>query len=157
MAKERHAMKLLFLGDQDHQTLQEKQVAALSGRDLDLMVEFWSTSDMGIFARLDALPPERLTLIASRHGAVPAVHWTARNPSRVRRLVLLHPSLHLNLPYQPAPTPHFVPTLVIANSKEFIPSADQIAALAGKLFHDYALHITAEPAELKDTLTLLSF
>lgn len=151
-------MKLLFLGDQDHQHLQEKQAAILAQRGLEPVVEYWSTSDMGIFARLDAAAAEDpLTLVASRHGAVPATHWAARNPSRVRRLILLHPSLHLNLPYQPAPVAHFVPTLVVCNSKEFIPSADQVGELAGKLFHDYALHITPEPAELKDTLTLLSF
>lgn len=149
-------MRFFFLGDQDHQPLQEKQVATLIERELDPTVEYWNTSDMAIFARLDALPQGPLTLIASRHGAVPATHWTARNPSRVRRMVLLHPSLHLNLPYQPSPMPHFVPTMVVCNSKEFIPSADQIGALAGKLFHDYALHITSEPAELKDTLNLLS-
>lgn len=149
-------MSLVFLGDADHRPLQEKQVEVLAARDLELLVEYWNTSDMAIFSRLDAHAEPRLTLIASRHGAVPATHWTARNPSRVRRLILLHPSLHLNLPYQPPPVPHFVPTLVIANSKEFIPPADQVAALAGKLFHDYALHITPEPPELKDTLSLLS-
>jgi pimeloyl-ACP methyl ester carboxylesterase len=148
-------MTFLYLGDQDHKALQEKQVTTLQGRELELAVEYWDTSDMSIFARLDALP-ERVTLIASRHGAIPATHWTARNPGRVRRLVLLHPSLHLNLPYQPAPNPHFVPTLVVCNSKEFIPSADQIGALAGKLFHDYALHITPEPTDLVATLSLLS-
>lgn len=146
----------LFIGDRDHQPLQEKQVATLCARALEVTVEYWPVGDTSIFARLDSLPEDPLTLLASRHGAVPAVHWVARNPRRVRRLVLLHPSLHLNLPYQPAPLPHFVPTLVICNSKEFIPSTDQIADLAGKLFHEYALHVTAEPAELKDTLVLLA-
>lgn len=149
-------MKVLFLGDREHQALQEKQVASLLAREIELSAEYWDTSDMTIFARLDGQPEPRLTLVASRHGAVPAVHWTARNPGRVRRLVLLHPSLHLNLPYQPSPPPHFVPTLVICNSKEFIPSADQLGALAGKLFHDYALHITPELPELADTLSLLA-
>lgn len=149
-------MTILFLGDTDHKVLQEKQVAALATRELEVVVEYWNSSDMSIFSRLDALPPERLTLIASRHGAVPATHWTARNPNRVRRLVLLHPSLHLNLPYQPPPTPHFVPTMVVCNSKEFLPSADQLGSLAGKLFHEYVLHITPEPADLKDTLSLLA-
>lgn len=150
-------MTVLFLGDRDHQALQEKQVATLREREeLTFEVEFWDTSDMSIFSRLDAHPDPTLTLIGSRHGSVPATHWTARNPRRVRRLVLLHPSLHLNLPYQPLPTPHFVPTMVVCNSKEFIPSADQISMLAGKLFHDYALHITPEPMELKDTLSLIS-
>ena len=149
-------MSLIYLGDSDHRPLQEKQVEVLSARELELQVEYWNPSDMSIFARLDAHPEPRVTLIASRHGAIPATHWTARNPNRVRRLILLHPSLHLNLPYQPPPLPHFVPTMVVANSKEFIPPADQVAALAGKLFHDYALHITPEPPELKDTLNLLS-
>ncbi len=146
---------ILFLGDSEHRALQEKQVASLLSRQLDLSVEYWDTSDLSIFSRLDSLA-ESVTLIASRHGAVPATHWTARNPRRVRRLLLLHPSLHLTLPYQPSPPPHFVPTLVICNSKEFIPSTDQLGLLAGKLFHDYALHITPEPAELADTLSLLS-
>jgi hypothetical protein len=147
---------VLFLGDLEHRALQEQQVATLLARPLELSTEYWAPGDLSIFARLDALPERPLLLLASRHGAVPAVHWTARNPSRVRRLVLLHPSLHLNLPYQGAPAPHFVPTLVVCNSKEFIPSADQLAALAGKLFHDYALHITPERPELVDTLSLLA-
>lgn len=149
-------MNLIFLGDNEHAKLQAQQIQSLRQRELEPTVLSWSVGDMGVFNRLDELDPP-VTLIASRHGSVPATSWTSRNPTRVRRLVLLHPSLHLGLPYQPVPAPHFVPTLVVVNSKEFHPSAEQIASVAGKLFHDYALHITSEPAELQDTLTLLAF
>lgn len=149
-------MLFIFLGDSDHRALQEHQVATLKDRQPSLQVEFWDPSDMSLFSRLEGLPEPHLHLIGSRHGAVAAVHFTARHPRRVRRLVLLHPSLHLNLPYQPPPTPHFVPTLVICHSKEFVPSADLIAQRAGLLFHDYALHLTPEPPELRETLSLLA-
>lgn len=151
-------MAIFFLGDTEHQTLQEKQVATLQKRELELLVDYWDTSDLSVFTRLEAAAEKAgapITLLASRHGAIPATHWTARNPQRVRRLLLLHPSLHLTLPYQQLPAPHFVPTMVVCNSKEFIPSSAQLSVLAGKLFHDYALHITAEPLELTDTLSLI--
>lgn len=154
-------MAIIFLGDIEHRSLQEKQVATLESRELTLAcVEYWDSNDTTIFSRLETLVAEHggaLTLVASRHGSVPATHWTSRNPRWVRRLVLLHPSLHLNLPYQPLPSPHFVPTLVVCNSKEFIPSSQQLSTLSGKLFCDYSLHITPEPSELEDTLRLLSF
>ncbi len=148
-------MNLVFLTDNEHQSLQAQQLLALQERGLQPSMLNWTVGDMGIFKELDALEAP-LLLIASRHGAVPAASWTSRNPTKVRRLVLLHPSLHLGLPYQPVPQPHFVPTIVVVNSKEFYPSADQITAVVSKFFHDYALHITSEPAELKDTLSLLS-
>ncbi len=149
-------LNLIFVGDNEHAKLQARQVQSLRQRELEPTVMTWTVGDMSIFDRLEDLEAP-VTLVASRHGSVPATSWTSRNPTRVRRLVLLHPSLHLGLPYQPVPAPHFVPTLVVVNSKEFHPSADQIASFAGKLFHDYALHITSEPAELQDTLTLLAF
>lgn len=149
-------MNLCFLADNEHQTLQAQQIQALHERQLEPTVITWTVGDMEVFRELDALSAPTV-LIASRHGAVPATSWTSRNPASVRRLILLHPSLHLGLPYQPIPAPHFVPTLVVVNSKEFYPSADHISAVAGKLFHDYALHITSEPPALTDTLSLLSF
>lgn len=149
-------MNLVFLTDNEHQSLQAQQLKALQERGLEPTVLNWKVGDMEFFRDLEALPAPFI-LIASRHGSVPATSWTSRNPTRVRRLILLHPSLHLGLPYQPVPQPHFVPTMVVVNSKEFYPSADQITAVAGKFFHDYAIHVTSEPAELKDTLSLLSF
>lgn len=149
-------MNLVFLGDNEHQSLHSQQVATLEQRGLEPAVLSWGLSDLSIFQELQQ-QPSPVTLLASRHGSVPATIWTSRNPGRVRRLVLLHPSLHLGLPQQALPAPHFVPTLVVVNSKEFHPAADQIAILAGKFFHDYALHITSESAELKDTLSLLAF
>ena len=149
-------MSILYLGDEHHRPIQDKHVEVLKNRELDMQVDFWKVGDLSIFHQLDALPAEPITMIGARLGAVPAVAWTARNPSRVRRLILLHPSLHLNLPYQPAPVPHFVPTLVLCHNKEWDPSAEQIADYAGKLFHEYVIHLTSEPPELRDTLTLLA-
>ena len=151
----RTSMNLVFLGDTEHEKLQTEQIRVLQERELAPTVIRWTPGDMTLFSELDQLASP-ITMIASRHGSIPATSWTSRNPTRVRRLILLHPSLHLGLPYQPLPAPHFVPTMVVVNSKEFHPSADQLSSLVGKFFHDYALHITPESAELKDTLSLLS-
>jgi hypothetical protein len=150
-------MPIVFLGDDHHRYFQEKQVETLASRLSELEVLYWSTAGLDVFTNLDRLSENgKLTLIASRHGAIPAVHWTARNREKVKRQILLHPSLHLNIPGLEAPSPHFISTMVICHSKVVSPSHEEISTLAGKLFHDYSVHLTTEPAELSSTLSLLS-
>lgn len=150
-------MNILYLGDEQFRPIQEQHIETLSRRGLEPTVHFWSPSDLRIFETLDKHPnDDPLIIVGSRLGAIPAVHWTARNPNRVRRQILLHPSLHLNMPGQVAPQPHFVPTLIIHHSKEGQPNLEEVTPLAAKMFHDYALHLTPEPAELKSTLSLIS-
>lgn len=150
-------MPLVFVGDTPHRYFQEKQVETLRKRASDLEVHFWSTEGFGIFSDLDRSAEEgRLFLIASRHGAIATVQWVARNPDKVERLVLLHPSLHLNLAGMDAPTPHFVPTTVICHSRVSNPGYEEIAQRAGSFFHDYSIHLTPEPMELTSTLSLLT-
>ncbi len=145
-----------YIGDDINWRLQAKHLDTLKERNLSLGSETWTPGDPDILERLDQLPSGPLTLIASRLGAIPAAHWTAENPSKVRRLILLHPSLHLNFPYQGPPKIHFIPTLLVCHQRETQPSYEEIVTLAGKLFADYSLHLTTEPAELADTLTLLT-
>lgn len=148
---------IVFLGDDHHRYFQEKQVATLKERVSDLQVIFWPTTGFEVFGQLDRLSEkEQLFLIGSRHGAIPAIHWTARNPTKVRRQVLLHPSLHLNMPGLEAPQPHFVSTMLICHNKVVSPSHEDISDVAGKFFHDYTFHITSEPAELTSSLSLLA-
>ncbi len=150
-------MPIVFIGDDHHRYFQEKQAETLSERSEDLQVLYWPTVGLEIFKQLDELAAEdKLLLIASRHGAIPVVHWTARNPSKVRKQILLHPSLHLNIPGLEAPESHFIPTMVFCHSKVASPSHEEIATLAGKLFHDYSVHLSTEPAELTSTLRLLA-
>lgn len=151
-------MKIVFVGDEHHRYFQEKQVAAVEKRIPELEVLYWSTAGFEVFRQLDELSAqEKLFLVASRHGAIPTIHWTARNPEKVRKQVLLHPSLHLNMPGLEAPLPHFVPTILICHSKVTSPSSDDISEVAGNFFHDYSIHITSESEELAASLSLLSF
>lgn len=151
-------MGIVFLGDEHHRYFQEKQAETLKARVEDLQVVYWSTEGFSVFRDLDlaAVKQPPLTLIGSRHGAIPAVHWTARNPGRVSKLFLLHPSLHLNLTGMDVPEPHFVPTIMICHSKVTSPNYEDLAVLAGKYFHNYTLHLTSEPVELTSTLQLLA-
>lgn len=151
-------MSTIFVGDEHHRSFfQEAQVSTLSERVESLKALYWSTEGMQIFKEIDDLfTGEKLTLIASRHGAIPVVHWTARNQDKVKKQILLHPSLHLNLPGMEAPVPHFVSTMVVCHSKVVSPNHEEIATFAGKLFHEYSVHLTTEPAELTSTLKLLS-
>lgn len=150
-------MPIVFLGDDHHRYFQEAQRDALSERVDDLEVLFWSTEGLNIFYDLDRLAErDKLFLIGSRHGAIPAVHWTARNPQKVKKQVLLHPSLHLTMPGLEPPAPHFVSTTLVLNSKITNPSHEEVTTVAGKLFHDYSVHLTPEPAELTSTLKLLA-
>lgn len=150
-------MQIVFIGDDHHSYFQEKQVEVLSKRAPDLKTIYWSTIGFQIFRELDELSAqEKLFIVASRHGAIPASHWTARNTEKVRRMVLLHPSLHLNMPGMEAPAPHFVPTMVLCHNKVDNPSLEDISDFSGKLFHDYSVHITSEPPELEASLSLLS-
>lgn len=151
-------MATVFLGDEHHRYFQEKQAETLAGRVEDLHVIYWSTEGFSVFRELDNLADKGpLVLIGSRHGAIAAVHWTARNPHRVNKLFLLHPSLHLNLAGMDLPEPHFVTTMMVCHSKVASPSYESLADLAGKFFHNYTLHLTSEPVELTSTLSLLSF
>lgn len=151
-------MNILYLGDQQFRSIQEEQVKTLQERGFEPVVHYWAPSDLSIFETLEQHELEApLVVVGSRLGAIPAVHWTARNPNRVRRQVLLHPSLHLNFPGQVAPKPHFVPTLIVHHSKEGQPTFGEITPLAGAMFHDYALHLTPEPANMSSTLSLMAF
>lgn len=150
-------MPIVFVGDDHHRYFQEKQVETLEKRCENLEVLYWSTVGLQIFSRLDELAlSENLLLIGSRHGAIPVVHWTARNPSKARKLVLLHPSLHLNIPGLESPVPHFVTTTLICHSRVSNPDGEELCSMAGKFFHDYSVHLTSEPAELNSSLSLLS-
>lgn len=150
-------MTVVFIGDEHHRYFQEKQAQTLLEREQNTQIRYWSTVGMSFFSELDALAEkDNLFLIGSRHGAIPAVHWTAQNPHRVARQILLHPSLHLNIPGLEAPAPHFVPTMVICHDKVANPNFEEITEQAGKLFHDYSVHLTSEPAELRSTLSLLN-
>ena len=150
-------MPIVFIGDEHHRYFQEKQVETLQARVEELAVLFWDTQGFRVFQKLDELSQKGpLTLIGSRHGAIPTVHWTARNPQKVARQFLLHPSLHLNLAGMEPPLPHFIPTMMVCHSKVLSPSADDLATMAGKFFHDYSIHLTSEPSELTSTLQLLS-
>jgi hypothetical protein len=157
LRREGAQVKIVFVGDEHHRYFQEQQVACLKKRKADLETYFWSTEGMDFFSKFDALAQDsRLFLIGSRHGAIPAVHWTARNPDKVGRLVLLHPSLHLSLAGLEPPDPHFVPTMVVCQTKVTSPNYDDIAAIAGRMFHDYSVHLTSEPSEMTSTLSLLA-
>lgn len=150
-------MSIVFVGDDYHKYFQKKQVEVLLDRVPDLKVLYWPTVGLEIFEELDELSQDdTLFLIGSRHGAIPAAHWTARNPQKVTRQVLLHPSLHLNIPGMEAPLPHFIPTMVICHDKVSQPTHEEISTLAGKLFHEYNVHLTSEPAEMTSTLSLLA-
>lgn len=150
-------MSVVFVGDDHHRYIQEKQVETLQKRLPDIQVLYWPTVGLEIFRQLDELASaEKLLLIGSRHGAIPTVQWTARNTDKVRRQVLLHPSLHLNLPGLEPPTPHFISTLIFCHTKVASPGFEEISSLAGKFFHEYSVHLTPEPAELTSTLSLLS-
>lgn len=149
--------RVVFVGDEHHRYFQEKQSLVLTERRPDTEVIYWSTVGLETMTQLDVLGQHQpLILIASRHGAIPVLHWVARNPGKTRKLVLLHPSLHLNFPGLEAPDPHFISTTIICHSKASSPGYEEIAEMAGKFFHDYSLHLTSEPAELKSTLTLLT-
>ena len=150
-------VSIVFVGDEHHRYFQEQQLATLKERKPDIEVYFWSTQGLDFFSKLDQLAEkEKPYFIGSRHGAIPVVHWTARNPGKARRLVLLHPSLHLGVAGLEPPEPHFVPTMVGCQSKITSPGYEEIAALAGKMFHDYSVHLTPEPSALKSTLSLLA-
>ena len=150
-------MNIVFVGDEHHRYFQEQQIATLKSRKPDLEVYFWSTQGLDFFSKLDALYKDTpLYFIASRHGAIPVVHWTARNPGKASRLVLLHPSLHLSVAGLEPPEPHFVPTMVVCQTKVTSPNYEDISGLAGKLFHDYSVHLTPEPSEMTSTLSLLA-
>jgi hypothetical protein len=150
-------VSIVFVGDEPHRYFQDQQVATLKKRKPDLEVYFWSTQGMDFFSKLDALAEKgRLFLIGSRHGAIATVHWTARNPSKASRLVLLHPSLHLGVAGLEPPEPHFVPTMVVCHTKITSPGYDDINSVAGKFFHDYSMHLTPEPSEMTSTLSLLA-
>ena len=41
-------------------------------------------------------------------------------------------------------------------SKVTSPNYEDISGLAGKLFHDYSVHLTPEPSEMTYTLSLLA-
>lgn len=154
---ESQGMTIVYVGDDHHKYFQKLQVETLKKRVPDLEVLFWPTVGLETFEQLDQLKEKgRLFLIGSRHGAIPVVHWTARNPQWVSRQVLLHPSLHLNIPGLEAPVPHFVSTMVVCHSKVSSPDHEEISTLAGKLFHEYSVHLTSEPAELTSTLSLLA-
>lgn len=148
---------LLFLGDDRFTALQDRQYGILSDRGLSAVRSTWQTGDPAILETLTEQSAEiPLTIVASRLGAVPAVAWTAQNPNRTRRLILLHPSLHLSIPEFGPAAPHFVPTLVIHQSKLPEPSLEVMSSLARALFHDHSLHSTAEPDHLPATLALLN-
>ena len=150
-------MPIVFIGDEHHRYFQEHQVATLQSRVDDLKVLYWDTQGFQIFRQLDELAKQgSLTLLGSRHGAIAAVHWTARNPGKVSRQFLLHPSLHLNLAGMEPPVPHFIPTMMVCHTKVASPSHEDLATLTGKFFHDYSVHLTSEPAELTSTLQLLN-
>lgn len=150
-------MKIVFVGDEHHRYFQEQQVACLQKRTPHLEVYFWSTQGMDFFSKLNSFAEkERLFLIGSRHGAIPVAHWTARNPDKAGRLVLLHPSLHLSLAGLEPPEPHFVPTMVVCQTKVTSPNYEEIGVVAGKMFHDYSMHLTSEPSEMTSTLSLLA-
>lgn len=150
-------MSIVYIGDTHHRYFQEKHVETLQDRTQDLKVIFWSTEGFDVFRELDQLSADGpLHILGSRHGAIPAVHWTARHPEKVAKLFLLHPSLHLNLSGMDVPQPHFVSTMLICHSKVTSPSADDLSDLAGKFFHNYTLHLTSEPVELQSTLKLLA-
>lgn len=150
-------MSLVFVGDEHHRYFQEQQIATLKERRPDLKTYFWSTEGLDFFSRLNELAgTERPFLIGSRHGAIPVVHWAARNPGKARRLVLLHPSLHLGVAGLEPPEPHFVPTMVVCHTRISSPGYDELSVLAGKMFHEYSVHLTPEPSELHSTLSLLA-
>lgn len=150
-------MNIVYLGDEPSRAIQEQQLEVLSERDLQVAPLFWNTADLAVFEQLDQQADGNpLLLIGSRLGAIPAIHWTARNPHSVRRLVLLHPALHLNLPGEDAPKPHFVPTMIVHHSKEGNPRFEEVPPLAGAMFCDYALHLTPEPPSLRSTLSLMA-
>ncbi len=137
--------------------MQERQYGVLTDRGLSIARSTWQTGDPAILEELTERSADApLTLIASRLGAVPAIAWTAQNPNRTRRLILLHPSLHLSIPEFGSTSPHFVPTLVVHQSKLPEPSLEVMSSLARALFHDHSLHSTAEPDHLPATLALLS-
>ena len=152
-------MSVIFIGDDHHRYFQEKQVETLQERLPDLEVIYWSTVGLEIFRQLDQLTAAEkpLTLVGSRHGAIVSVQWTARNHDKVKRQVLLHPSLHLNAPGLEPPNPHFIPTMVICHTKVASPGFEEISSLAGKFFHEYSVHLTPESSELTSTLSLLKF
>lgn len=150
-------MQVVFVGDDHHKYFQKKQVETLKSRVADLNVIYWPTVGLEIFEQLDTIAEEgRLFLIGSRHGAIPLVHWASKNPNKVIRQILLHPSLHLNIPGLESPTPHFISTMVICHNKVSTPTHEEISTLAGKFFHEYNVHLTSEPAELTSTLSLLT-
>lgn len=150
-------VSIIFVGDEHHRYFQDSQVETLKQRKPDLDIYFWSTVGLDFFSRLDSASQRGpLYLIGSRHGSIPVVHWAARNPNKTRRIVLLHPSLHLSAAGLEPPEPHFVPTMVVCHTKITSPSYDDIANVAGKLFHDYSIHLTSEPSELTSTLNLLA-
>lgn len=150
-------MSIVFVGDEHHRYFQDQQIATLKNRKPDIEVYFWSTVGLDFFSKLDELARDnRPYFIASRHGAIPVVHWTARNPEKAARLVLLHPSLHLSVSGLEPPQPHFVPTMLVCQTKVTSPHYEELAALAGKMFHDYSVHLTSEPSEMTSTLSLLA-
>ena len=150
-------MKTFFLGDEDHRSIQEPQLETLQERDLELGFSYWNGDPELAYSQLQEFASDGpIHLIASRLGALPAIHWTAHRPQRVRRLILLQPALHLNLAGQPMPKPHFVPTLIICHTRESNPSPAHMMSLAGKMFLSYSAQYTPEPSELESTLKLLA-
>lgn len=150
-------MKTYFLGDDDHRSIQESQLETLQQRGLDLGFSYWDGNPEQAFKNLEEFAPqEPILLIASRLGALPAIHWTAENPSRIRRLILLQPALHLNLAGLNMPKPHFVPTLIVCHSRESNPNPAHMMTLAGKMFLSYSAEYTPEPPTLESTLSLLA-
>lgn len=150
-------MATIFIADSEHAKVQSLQQDSLAKRDLEVISLSWVVGSSDIFKELDVIAASNSTIIASFHGAVAAAHWVAQHPRLVRRLVLIQPSLHLGLPNQPLPPPHFVPTQVHwSTSAASIESTGLISALCGKLFYDYTLQFSAEPPDFATTLSLLS-
>lgn len=144
---------IIFFGDEEHRKLHADQVVLLKQKDSKIQSFFWSANDLTI---LDKIPTDsRFTLIASHHGAIPAIQFASRYPHLIKQQIFLQPSLHLSFPGAPQPHPHFIPTLVIFSRHNLALGIDQLSLLAGRLFYHYTLEVSEEDDRFVATLKLL--
>ena len=150
--------RLLFLTESQHADLVPAQLFLLQQRQVPSIHLQWDgrgLSELSSWLKVLEENPGANTLLASFHAGVAALHLLNKVSSHFQKVILLHPSLHLNVTGRAAPEMSFVPTTILCSSKISQPSPDTISNFASNFFYDFTLLLSAEEPTFESSLSLL--
>lgn len=97
------------------------------------------------------------TIVGSSFGGLMGAVWTTRNPSRVRKLILLAPAL-LNPEFGEAlDRPVTVPVLLFHGTKDTVVPMPPVLDVARKVFVNLQIHTVEDDHRLKTTTEMLDW